>query len=256
MNVNPVVKRKPVRQRLDLLLVDRGLADSQEKAAAMILAGEVAVNGIRTEKAGMPVASDIRIEVARRKQKYVSRGGLKLQGALEDFSIDPRNLVCLDIGSSHGGFTDCLLQHGAAHVYANDVTVEQIDWKLRQDARVVRIERNARELRAGDVPEPVDLVAIDVSFISVRKVIAPAASLAKPGANFLILVKPQFELPRAQVGIGGIVRDKRLHEKAVVAVSKHAETVGLQCLGVRPSRIRGTEGNQEYFLHARKKSLE
>lgn len=249
-----MVKRKPVR-RLDLLLVDRGLADSQEKAAAMILAGEVAIDGIRTEKAGMPVANDIRIEVASRRQKYVSRGGLKLEGALEDFSIDPRNLVCLDIGSSHGGFTDCLLQQGAAKVYAVDVNVEQLDWKLRQDARVVRIERNARGLRASDVPEPVDLVAIDVSFISVRKVIAPAASLAKPDVNFLILVKPQFELPRTEVGLGGVVKDKNLHGKAVSAVRKYAETVGLECLGVRPSRIAGAEGNQEYFLHARKKSV-
>lgn len=256
MNVGRVVKRKPVRRRLDLLLVERGLADSQEKAAAMILAGEVAVDGIRAEKAGMPVVSDIRIEVTSRKQKYVSRGGLKLEGALEDFSIDPRNLVCLDVGAAHGGFTDCLLQHGAAHVYAIDVNVEQVDWKLRRDPRVVRIERNARELRTSDVPEPVDLVVVDVSFISVRKVIAPAASLAKPGANFLILVKPQFELPRAEVGARGIVLDRGLHEKAVLAVRKHAETVGLECLGVRPSRIPGAEGNQEYFLHARKKSLE
>lgn len=256
MNVNPVVKRKPVRQRIDLLLVERGLADSQEKAAAMILAGEVAVDGIRAEKAGMPVAGDIRIEVASRKQKYVSRGGLKLEGALEDFSIDPKNLVCLDIGATHGGFTDCLLQQGAAKVYAVDVNVEQLDWKLRQDARVVRIERNARELRVCDVPELVDLVTIDVSFISVRKVIAPAASLAKPGAIFLILVKPQFELPREEVGIGGIVKDKNLHDKAVSAVRKYAVSIGLECLGVRPSRVPGAEGNQEYFLHARKKSVE
>ena len=256
MKVSPVVKRKPVRQRLDLLLVERGLTDSQEKAAAMILAGEIAVDGVRAEKAGMPVASDIRIELASRKQKYVSRGGLKLEGALEDFSIDPRNLVCLDIGSSHGGFTDCLLQHGAGRVYVVDVNVAQIDWKLRQDPRVVRIKRNARELRTGDVPELVDLVTIDVSFISVRKVIAPAASLAKPGANFLILVKPQFELPRAEVGLGGVVKDKNLYDKAVSVVRKYAETVGLECLGVRPSRIAGAEGNQEYFLHARKKSLE
>lgn len=255
MNVSPVVKRKPVRQRLDLLLVERGLADSQEKAAAMILAGEVAVDGIRAEKAGMPVTGDIRIEVTSRKQKYVSRGGLKLEGALEDFSIDPKNLVCLDIGAAHGGFTDCLLQQGAAKVYAVDVSVEQLDWKLRQDARVVRIERNARELRRADVPELVDIVTIDVSFISVRKMIAPAASLAKPGAVFLILVKPQFELPREEVGLGGIVKDKNLHDKAVSAVRKHAESIGLECVAVRPSRIPGAGGNQEYFLHARKKSV-
>jgi len=248
------MKGKPVRQRLDLLLVERGLADSPEKATAMILAGEVQVDGRRTEKAGMPVASDANVQVTSRHQKYVSRGGFKLEGALKNFAIDPTSLACLDVGSSHGGFTDCLLQHGAARVYAVDVNVEQLDWKLRQDGRVVPVKRNARELRAEDIPELVDLVVIDVSFISAEMVIAPAIMLAKPGAAFLILVKPQFELPRKAVGPGGIVKLKRLRDRAVLSVRKHVQSLGLKFLKVRPSRLAGAEGNQEYFLHARKKA--
>lgn len=220
----------------------------------MILAGEVQVDGRRTDKAGMPVASDANVQVTSRHQKYVSRGGFKLEGALKDFTIDPTSLACLDVGSSHGGFTDCLLQHGAARVYAVDVNVEQLDWKLRQDGRVVPVKRNARELRAGDIPELVDLVVIDVSFISAEMVIAPAITLARPGAAFLILVKPQFELPRKAVGPGGIVKLKRLRDRAVLSVRKHVQSLGLKFLKVRPSRLAGAEGNQEYFLHARKKA--
>ncbi len=250
------MKRKPARRRLDDLLVERGLAESPQKAAAMILAGEVQVDCKRAEKAGLPVASNAQITVSSRQQKYVSRGGFKLEGALQDFSIHPENRVCLDIGSSHGGFADCLLQHGAARVYAVDVSVEQLDWKLRQDSRVAPVQRNARELRPEDVPERIDLVTIDVSFISVRKVIVPATRVAKSGATFLILVKPQFELRRAEIGRNGIVKEKQLHEKAILAVREHVESLALEFLGVRPSRLAGAEGNQEYFLHARKKSLE
>jgi 23S rRNA (cytidine1920-2'-O)/16S rRNA (cytidine1409-2'-O)-methyltransferase len=222
----------------------------------MIFAGEVEVSGRRVEKAGLPVASDAQVKVTSRQQKYVSRGGFKLEGALQDFSINPEDRICLDIGSSHGGFTDCLLQQGAARVYAVDVSVAQLDWKLRQDRRVIRIQRNARDQRVEDVPELIDLIAIDVSFISVRKVIAPATRVAKRGANFLILVKPQFELRREEIGPGGIVKDEKLHEKAILAVREHVESLGLEYLGVRPSRLPGAEGNQEYFLRARKKSLE
>jgi 23S rRNA (cytidine1920-2'-O)/16S rRNA (cytidine1409-2'-O)-methyltransferase len=248
------MKGKPVRQRLDLLLVERGLADSAEKAAAMILAGEVQLDGRRADKAGMPVAGDAKVQVTSRHQKYVSRGGFKLEGALKDFAIDPTSLVCLDVGSSHGGFTDCLLQRGAARVYAVDVNVNQLDWKLLQDGRVVPVRRNARELHAEDIPELVDLVVIDVSFISAEMVIAPATMLAKPGATFLILVKPQFELPRKSVGPGGIVNLKRLRDRAVLSVHEHVQSLGLTFLKVRPSRLAGAEGNQEYFLHARKKA--
>ncbi len=250
------MKPKPARQRLDLLLVERGLAESLHEAAAMILAGEVQVDGQRVDKAGSLVARDARVEVARRQQKYVTRGGFKLEGALQDFAIDPSNRVCLDIGSSHGGFTDCLLQHGAARVYAIDVNIEQLDWKLKQDPRVISVKRNARELRPEDIPELADIVAIDVSFISVRKVIMPAARVAKPGAHLLILVKPQFELRREELDPGGLVKDEKLREKAVLTVREYIESIGLDCLGVRPSRLPGAEGNQEYFLHARKKALE
>lgn len=246
------MKPKPVRQRLDLLLVERGLADSPEKAGALILAGEVEVDGKRADKAGTFFASNAKIKVVSRHQKYASRGGFKLEGALKDFAIRPAGKVCLDIGSSHGGFTDCLLQRGAARVYAVDVNVEQLDWKLRRDARVIPVKRNARGLTAKDIPEPVDLVTIDVSFISVLQVIEPAVRLTKPSSVFVILIKPQFELPREKVGPGGIVKSKKLHKRAVLSVRKGLKPLGLKFLKARPSRLPGAEGNQEYFLHARK----
>jgi 23S rRNA (cytidine1920-2'-O)/16S rRNA (cytidine1409-2'-O)-methyltransferase len=243
---------KSSSKRLDALVLERGLADSIAKAQAMILAGEVSVDGARVDKAGTRFAENAHIEVSSRTAKYVSRGGFKLEGALEDFSIDPVGRVCLDIGSSTGGFTDCLLQGSAVRVYAVDVNVDQLAWKLRNDPRVLRISRNARDLRTEDVPEPVDLVVADVSFISVSKVLPPAVAAAKPGADFLILVKPQFELPREDVGAGGIVSDAALHQKAITAVSEAATKRALELLGTSPSRLVGAEGNQEYFLHARK----
>lgn len=246
------MKPKPVRQRLDLLLVERGLAESHEKASAMILAGEVEVDGKRADKAGTPFPGDAKVKVISRHQKYVSRGGFKLEGALKDFAIRPAGRICLDVGSSHGGFTDCLLQRGAVRVYSVDVNVEQLDWKLRQDTRVIPVKRNARELTGEDIPELVDLVTVDVSFISVLQVIEPAAKCAKPGAAFVILIKPQFELPRDKVGPGGIVKSKKLHGRAVLSVCKGLKPLRLKSLKVRPSRLPGTEGNQEYFLHARK----
>lgn len=247
---------KSTTKRLDALLVERGLADSIAKARAMILAGEVLVDSARADKAGTLFSSQAQIEVSSRIGKFVSRGGLKLEGALQDFAIDPNERVCMDVGSSTGGFTDCLLQRGAARVYAVDVNVDQLAWKLRQDRRVIPIERNARELRAKDILEPVDLIVVDVSFISVSKVLSAALAAAKPGADLLILVKPQFELLREEVGPGGIVSSPALHDKAVAAVRDAASHLGLAVLGARPSRLPGAEGNQEYFLHARKKSLE
>ena len=243
---------KSTPKRLDALVVERGLAESLPKAQAMILAGEVSVDGARADKAGSRFPHESRIEVTSRAGKYVSRGGLKLEGALQDFAIDPANRICLDIGSSTGGFTDCLLQHGAARVYAVDVNVDQLAWKLRQDPRVIRVSRNARSLEANDITEPIDLIAIDVSFISVRKILPSAASVANPGADLLILIKPQFELPREDIGAGGIVTDTALHQKAVTAVREAAAKLALEILGVRPSHLPGAEGNQEYFMHARK----
>jgi 23S rRNA (cytidine1920-2'-O)/16S rRNA (cytidine1409-2'-O)-methyltransferase len=249
------MKSKSPRTRLDQALVERGLADSPQKAQALILAGEVRVNNIAVQKAGTPVSTDARIEVKSRQLKYASRGGLKLEGALADFSINPAGLACLDAGASTGGFTDCLLQSGATRVYAVDVNIAQLAWKLQQDPRVTTIERNARELKPTDIPEPVDLVVADVSFISVCKILAPASACAKLDADFLILIKPQFELPRQDVATGGIVTDVHLHEKAIASVRKCAEAAGLACVKVCPSRLTGAEGNQEYFLHARKALL-
>jgi 23S rRNA (cytidine1920-2'-O)/16S rRNA (cytidine1409-2'-O)-methyltransferase len=243
---------KSTPKRLDALVLERGLADSIAKAQAMILAGEVSVDGARADKAGTRFSPGARIEVSSRTGKYVSRGGLKLEGALEDFAIDPTARVCLDIGSSTGGFTDCLLQRGAAHVYAVDVNVNQLAWKLRQDSRVIRISRNARDLRPTDIPEPIDLVAIDVSFISASKVLPSALAAARTGADLLILVKPQFELPRKDVSPGGIIVDPALHEKAITTVREASTKLGLEIVGATPSRLPGAEGNQEYFLHARK----
>jgi 23S rRNA (cytidine1920-2'-O)/16S rRNA (cytidine1409-2'-O)-methyltransferase len=250
------MKTKQRRTRLDELLVARGLASTPQKAQAMILAGEVFVNGERVSKSGTAIADDAQLEINSREQKYASRGGFKLEGALRDFQIDPTGRTCLDLGSSTGGFTDCLLQHGAARVYALDVTVDQIAWKLRQDPRVIRIERNAKELAQSDVPEPIDLVTLDLSFISAGKVLQRAVAIAKPNSDFLILVKPQFELGRQEVAQGGIVHDPALHDKAITIVRAAAESAGLTCLGVRPSQLPGAEGNQEYFLHARKNSVE
>jgi 23S rRNA (cytidine1920-2'-O)/16S rRNA (cytidine1409-2'-O)-methyltransferase len=243
---------KTERKRLDVLLVERGLAESSHKAQAMILAGEVEVEQQRADKAGLILPETAHIEVHSRRQKYASRGGMKLEGALEDFRISPARKVCLDIGASTGGFTDCLLQNGATRAYAVDVNTDQLAWKLRGDPRVLRIEKNARELLARDLPELADLVVADVSFISVGKILAGAAACAKAGADLLILVKPQFELERDEVGKGGIVREKALHEKAVANVRRAIEALGLSVLGASPSHLPGAEGNQEYFLHARK----
>ena len=243
---------KPTRKRLDVLLVERGLAESRQKAQAMILAGEVEVDGKKAEKAGLNVAETARVEVHSRLQKYVSRGGFKLEGALEDFGVNVQARICLDVGSSTGGFTDCLLQQGASRVYAVDVNTDQLAWKLHEDARVIRIKKNARDLTPHDLAENVDLVVADVSFISVKKVLPGACACAKVGADLLILIKPQFELEREDVGKGGIVRDPELHEEAIANVRQAAESLGLVIIGVAPSRLPGAEGNQEYFLHARK----
>lgn len=246
------MKSKSARTRLDLLLVARGLADSQQKAQAMILAGEVQVDGSPAGKAGLAVSTGARIDIHPRSAKYVSRGGFKLEGALSDFALSAHGKVCLDIGSSTGGFTDCLLQHGAGRVYDVDVNTDQIAWKLRDDRRVHLLQKNARQLQSADLPEPVDLVVVDVSFISVTKVLPGAIDCSKDGADFLVLVKPQFELSREEVAEGGVVENDALHEKAIMQVREAALQLSLLCQGVKPSRVPGAEGNQEFFLHARK----
>jgi len=218
----------------------------------MILAGEVLVNGTVIAKSGHSVPNDAQIEIRSRLQKYVSRGGFKLEGALQDFSIDPSGKACLDLGSSNGGFTDCLLQLGAARVFAVDVNTDQLDWKLQQDQRVVRIKRNARELQLTDLPELARLIVADVSFISVTKILPAAVACAVPNADFLILIKPQFELRRENIGPGGIVSNPKLHERAIESVQSAAESLNLQTIAVKPSRLPGAEGNLEFFLHSRK----
>jgi len=239
--------------RLDKVIVERGLAPSREKAQAMILAGEVLVNGVTATKAGHSVSGDVQIEIRSRLQKYVSRGGLKLEGALQDFSIDPSGKTCLDLGSSNGGFTDCLLQHGAAKVFAVDVNTDQLDWKLQQDPRVLRIKRNARELQPTELPELAALVVADVSFISITKILPAAVLCAAPKADFLILIKPQFELRREDIGPGGIVCDPYLHQRAIASVQSSAESLNLQTLAIKPSHLPGAEGNLEFFLCSRKR---
>jgi 23S rRNA (cytidine1920-2'-O)/16S rRNA (cytidine1409-2'-O)-methyltransferase len=238
--------------RLDVLLTNRGLAPSRQRAQALILAGQVRVAGQRVDKAGALVPLDAAIEIIGEAMPYASRGGVKLAAALQEFRVSPEGKICLDIGSSTGGFTDCLLQRGAARAYAVDVTIAQLDWKLAQDPRVVTIEKNARYLQPKDLPELVDFVTVDVSFISVAKLLPTIVPLAKPGAEFLILIKPQFELERRDVGKGGIVREARLHERAIERVREAAERAGLRVLGVKPSRLAGAEGNQEFFLHAQR----
>ena len=249
----PKKNSRPGKSRLDVLLVERGLAPSRERAQALLLAGRVNVEGARAEKPGSRVSVDARIELTGEALHYASRGGLKLEGALEDFAVSPRGKLCMDVGSSTGGFTDCLLAHGARKVYAVDVTIAQLDMKLRRDERVATIEKNARYLRPKDIGEAVDFVTVDVAFISLTKILPAIIGIGAPGTEFLLLVKPQFELERRDVGKGGIVRDARLHEKAIERVSTAAEGAGLEIAGVRSSRVAGAGGNQEFFLHARRR---
>lgn len=239
------------KERLDVLLVRRGLAGSREKAQALILAGAVSVDGRPSGKAGQPVSSDARIEVAA-KLPYVSRAGKKLEAALDRFAIPVAGRVCLDVGASTGGFTDCLLQRGAARVHAVDVGVGQLDWKLRNDPRVVLHEGvNARYLRFDEIGEPAALATCDVSFISVTLILPAVAPLVEPEGAMVILVKPQFEAGRGQVGKGGIVRDPALHEAAVAKVRECLAGLGFRSEGME-SPIRGAEGNQEFLLYARR----
>lgn len=238
------------KMRLDQILVDRGLADSREKARALILAGSVTVDGQKSDKPGHSFPNDCRIQVAE-PMPYVSRGGFKLAAALDHFRIDPSSRVCLDVGSSTGGFTDCLLQRGAARVYAVDVGHGQLDWRLRNNPRVVVREGvNARYLRPEDFPEKFDLAVCDASFISATLLIPAIAPLLLERGEMVILVKPQFEVGRDQVGKGGIVRDPELHRAACGKVRAAVEALGYTA-SLMESPILGTEGNREFLLYAR-----
>jgi 23S rRNA (cytidine1920-2'-O)/16S rRNA (cytidine1409-2'-O)-methyltransferase len=238
-----------MKQRLDRLLVERGLAESREKAQALIMAGEVLINGQKAMKPGHSVDAAIHIEITG-KAPYVSRGGLKLAAALESFGINASGLVCLDAGSSTGGFTDCLLQHGAARVHAVDVGAGQLDWKLRTDPRVKLHEGlNARFLKFDDIAELVDLATLDVSFISVTLILPAVVPILRPGGAMVILVKPQFEVGKGQVGKGGIVRSSALHGDACARVQTAAQNHGF-VTRMMESPILGAEGNKEFLLYA------
>jgi 23S rRNA (cytidine1920-2'-O)/16S rRNA (cytidine1409-2'-O)-methyltransferase len=239
---------KPAKQRLDTLLVARGCFESREKAQRAIMAGEVVVGGHRVDKPGAQMPEDAEI-VVKGGLRYVGRGGLKLEAALSAFGIDPMGAICLDIGASTGGFTDCLLQHGAAKVYAIDVGHSQLDWKIRSDPRVVVREKlNARYLTREDIPEPPTICVIDVSFISLTLILPPAFALLTPNAVILALIKPQFELGKTEVGKGGIVRDPAGHEAAVSRIREFVTgTLGRKWEGVIESPILGGEGNKEFL---------
>ena len=240
------------KTRLDRWLVDRGFAETCEKAAALIMAGDVTVNDQRVDKAGHFVLSDARVAV-RAKSRYVSRGGLKLEAALGHFAIDVTGAVCADIGTSTGGFSDCLLQHGAKKVHCVDTGAGQIDWKLRGDPRVVLHEGfNARNLEMADLGEPVDLAVCDVSFISATMIIPAIVRILKPeSGQMVVLIKPQFEVARGQVGEGGIVRDAALHEASCAKVRACVEESNFTT-EIMQSPITGAEGNQEFLLYGRR----
>ena len=237
------------KQRLDLLLVEKGLAASRQRARALIMAGKVLVDTLRLDKPGVQVSTDAHIFVRGEDSPYVSRGGLKLAGALEALHLDVSGKVCMDVGASTGGFTDCLLQHGASRVYAVDVGYGQLAWKLRQDDRVIAIERtNIRHMSSDIIPEPVDLVTIDVSFISLKIVVPAAVQFLKPSGTILALIKPQFEAGRGHVGKGGVVRKTETHQRIIFDLRDFFQDQGLVCGTVVPSPILGPKGNQEFIV--------
>jgi len=244
-----------VRERIDKLLVDHGLADSRTKAQAQVMAGIVLVDEKRVEKPSekFEKSATIRLKRTSTELRYVGRGGLKLEAALRHFAIDPTGMSCLDIGSSTGGFTDCLLQHGAAQIVAVDVDTNQLDWSLRTDPRVeVRERTNARDLSPDDFDKQFDLAVVDVSFISVTKILPALLRLVNPGALVVVLIKPQFEVGRGEVGKGGIVRESEKHERVVSEINAFARKRGLAIIGTIESPILGAEGNKEFLsLYAR-----
>ena len=237
------------KKRLDVLLTERGLQESRQRAQAVIMSGEVFVNGQRVDKPGTAVAEDAQIEVRGGTLAYVSRGGLKLEKAMAAFPIDLNGAVCADIGASTGGFTDCMLQNGAVKVYAIDVGYGQLDWKLRTDDRVVNMEKcNVRYLDTDLIAEPIDFISIDVSFISLKLIFPVAAKVLAEDGEIVCLVKPQFEAGREQVGKKGIVRDRKVHEEVIQNVIEYARENGLYPQGLTFSPVTGAKGNIEYLL--------
>ena len=234
--------------RLDQLVFDLGLTESRERAKTTIMSGLVFVNGQRVDKPGTAVDPEAKIELHGEALPFVSRGGFKLDKALKVFPVDPAGKICLDCGASTGGFTDVLLQHGAKKVYAVDVGYGQLAWKLRTDARVVNLERtNLRYITEEQIPEPIDLAVMDVSFISIKLVIPAVKALLRPNADFICLIKPQFEAGREEVGKKGVVRDSRVHERVIREILDFIPTAGLTAVGLDYSPIKGPEGNIEYI---------
>jgi 23S rRNA (cytidine1920-2'-O)/16S rRNA (cytidine1409-2'-O)-methyltransferase len=244
------------KTRLDVALVERGLAETRAAAQRLVMAGLVFSGERRLDKAGQGVGADTALEVRGQPHPYVSRGGLKLAKALDHFAIPVAGRVALDVGSSTGGFTDCLLQRGAAKVYAVDVGTNQLAWKLRSDPRVVSMEKtNMRDVTQAQIADPVELIVCDASFIGLRTVLPAALVLAAPGAHLVALIKPQFEVGKGRVGKGGIVRDPELHEEVCATISQWlAEQTGWRVLGVVESPITGAEGNKEFLVAAHRSS--
>lgn len=244
-----------MKERLDVSLVNRRLADTREKAKAIIMSGNVFVNGQREDKAGSMFDVTSQIEIRGVVMKYVSRGGLKLEKAVDCFGVILEGFTCMDVGSSTGGFTDCMLQNGAVKVFAVDVGHGQLDWKLRQDERVVCMEKtNIRYVTPEDIGEHIDFSSIDVSFISLTKVLLPVKNILKPEGEVVCLIKPQFEAGREKVGKKGVVRDKAVHEEVINMVCDYASSIGFGLLHLEFSPIKGPEGNIEYLLHLKNNS--
>lgn len=243
-----------MKERLDVILVNQGYAPSREKAKAIIMSGNVYVNGQKEDKAGTSFdESKIKLEVRGSSLKYVSRGGLKLEKAMEQWELCLEGAVCMDIGSSTGGFTDCMLQNGAAKVYSVDVGHGQLAWKLRNDERVVCMEQtNFRYMVREDIQDDLDFASVDVSFISLTKILIPARNLLKEGGEMVCLIKPQFEAGRDKVGKNGVVREPEIHEEVIHKIVDYADSIGFTVLHLEYSPIKGPEGNIEYLVHLRK----
>ncbi len=241
------------KKRLDILLVERGIAPSREKAKSMIMSGDVYVDGLREDKAGSSFPDSVQIEYRGEKLKYVSRGGLKLEKAVSSFGLSLNGLICMDIGASTGGFTDCMLQNGAAKVYSIDVGYGQLAWSLRNDGRVVCMEKtNFRYLTRDDIPDTPDFASVDVSFISLSKILPAAADILSKNGEMVCLIKPQFEAGRELVGKKGVVREASVHEDVIRSCLKYAEDNGFHILGLDFSPIKGPEGNIEYLMYIKK----
>ena len=245
------------KERLDKFLVERGVVQSRDRARALIMAGKVSVEGNRIDKPGIQINADAQLQIQEGGSSYVSRGGEKMEGALKVFGIDPKGMVVMDVGASTGGFTDCVLQKGAKKVYAVDVGYGQLAWRLQKDPRVVNLERrNIRYLQREEVPEEIDMILIDTSFISIEKFLPLLLGFLRKGGTILSLIKPQFEVGKGEVGKGGVVRDKALHEKVIERISNFSRRLGLKVLGVTESPLLGPKGNKEFFIYLEKENEE